>query len=97
MSLSDKGFLHWVADRLVKVHDESPNVDFVLKLRSIARAIPDNQYTPNTFEEDEQKVCNLCGQPSDNIKQYKRDDNTRTAVCPSCAKCLHSDEWEEVL
>jgi hypothetical protein len=29
-------FLNWVADRLVHVYGESPNVDFVLKLRQIA-------------------------------------------------------------
>lgn len=30
--------LHWIADRLVHVHGESPNVDFVLRLREIADA-----------------------------------------------------------
>lgn len=29
-------FLNWIADRLVYVHGESPNVDFVLALRRMA-------------------------------------------------------------
>lgn len=33
---SDAEFLRWMADRLVHVYKESPNVDFVLKLRAIA-------------------------------------------------------------
>lgn len=32
----DQPFLDWVADRLVHVYHESPNVDFVLKLRKMA-------------------------------------------------------------
>ncbi len=32
---TDREFLHWVADRLVLIHGESPNVDFVLKLRKM--------------------------------------------------------------
>lgn len=30
-------FLEWIADRLVNVHGESPNVDFVLSLRERAK------------------------------------------------------------
>ncbi len=36
MLLSDTEFLEWVANRLVHVYGESPNVDFVNKLRSMA-------------------------------------------------------------
>lgn len=32
----DADFLRWLADRLVYVYKESPNVDFILKLRTIA-------------------------------------------------------------
>lgn len=32
-------FLEWIADRLVHVHGESPNVDYVLSLRDRAAAI----------------------------------------------------------
>lgn len=35
----DKCFLNWVADRLVHVYGESPNADFVLKLREFAEKI----------------------------------------------------------
>jgi hypothetical protein len=31
-------FLDWLADRLVRQYDESPNVDFVLSLRARAAA-----------------------------------------------------------
>lgn len=33
----DNEFLNWLADRLVHVYGESPNVDFVHKLRAIAK------------------------------------------------------------
>ncbi len=36
MKLSNFGFLSWIADRLVNVYKESPNVDFVHRLRKIA-------------------------------------------------------------
>ena len=29
-------FLNWIADRLVNVYNESPNIDFVQKLRGLA-------------------------------------------------------------
>jgi hypothetical protein len=32
---TDKDFLKWLCDRLINVYDESPNVDFVIKLRNI--------------------------------------------------------------
>mgnify|MGYP001608782724 CR=1 FL=1 len=34
--MKDGEFLHWIADRLVHVYGESPNVDFVQRLRAIA-------------------------------------------------------------
>jgi hypothetical protein len=37
-SLNTPDFLDFVADRLVNVYGESPNVDFVLSLRSRAQA-----------------------------------------------------------
>lgn len=36
--MKDLEFLNWIADRLVNVYGESPNVDFVHKLREIADA-----------------------------------------------------------
>ena len=32
MNITNKQFFTWLADRLVYVYDESPNVDFVLSL-----------------------------------------------------------------
>lgn len=37
--MSDAEFLNWVADRLVHVYGESENVDFVLKLRRLAKEV----------------------------------------------------------
>jgi len=34
--MTDSEFLNWIADRFVNVHNESPNVDFVSRLRSLA-------------------------------------------------------------
>lgn len=34
--MTDKEFLTWIASRLVNVHGESDNVDFVQRLRQIA-------------------------------------------------------------
>lgn len=46
--MKDKEFLEWLANRLVEVYGEASGTDFVLKLRAIARATPDEQLTPNT-------------------------------------------------
>ena len=47
--MKDNDFLHWVADRLVFLHGDAAEVDFVGKLRSIANALPEDQRTPNTW------------------------------------------------
>ena len=47
---SDKAFLNWLADRLVYIYGESPNVDFVNKLRCIAAATDPNQATRNIHQ-----------------------------------------------
>lgn len=33
---TDAAHLHWIADRLIKVHKTSPNIDFIRALREIA-------------------------------------------------------------
>lgn len=45
--MTDKEFLNWIIDRLIHVYGESPYVDFIHKLRNIAKTIPSDQYTPN--------------------------------------------------
>lgn len=35
--MTDADFLNWVAERFVYVYGESPSVDFVLRLRGMAR------------------------------------------------------------
>ena len=39
MRLNDSEFLSWVADRLVHVYRENPNVDFVLHLRRLSKEL----------------------------------------------------------
>ena len=36
LSERDGAFLDWIADRLINVHGDDPNVDFVLRLRELA-------------------------------------------------------------
>ena len=43
--MTNKEFLHWIADRLVHIHGENPHVDFLLKLREIAN---EQEKTPMT-------------------------------------------------
>lgn len=38
-TMQTKEFLHWIADRLVFVHGENENVDFIISLRERADAI----------------------------------------------------------
>jgi hypothetical protein len=43
--MTNKEFLHWIANRLVNVYKEHPNTDFVLKLKEVA----DNQISNATL------------------------------------------------
>lgn len=55
MISSDSDFLNWMADRLVNVYNEDPNVDFVHKLRSMAKEASEPALTippvPSQFDE----------------------------------------------
>lgn len=53
---ADSMFLNWIADRFVNAHGESPNVDFVLKLRELAAAYP----TPSTRDEALEEAAKVC-------------------------------------
>ena len=46
--MNDRDFLLWIAARLVGVHGENQEVDYIGKLVSIAAATPLDQRTPNT-------------------------------------------------
>lgn len=37
--MTDKEFLNWIIDRLIHVYGESPNVDFVHRLRKIVKSL----------------------------------------------------------
>lgn len=45
--MSDQQFLQWLHTRLVNIHDENPNSDYMHRLRAIAAALPPEQHTPN--------------------------------------------------
>lgn len=37
--MNDKEFLYWIIGRLICVYNESPNVDFIHRLRNIANKL----------------------------------------------------------
>jgi len=45
--MNDKDFLQWIHDRLVKIHDEHPNADYMNKLQNIIDETSDSKFTPN--------------------------------------------------
>lgn len=45
--MKDKEFLKWIHERLVLVHEESPTMDYMHKLRAIIKNTPVDQYSPN--------------------------------------------------
>ena len=45
--MTDDEFLNWIADRIVNVYGESEYVDFVLKLREIAKRLYENKSHPS--------------------------------------------------
>lgn len=53
--MNDKEFLTWIHERLVHVHNESNNVDYMWKLRAIIKALPEDQTTPNVIGETYRK------------------------------------------
>lgn len=55
--MNDTQFLHWIADRFVNIHGESPNVDFVQRLRQIADFGPQHEHDVNE--------CRACWQVDD--------------------------------
>lgn len=48
--MKDKEFLEFIHDRL-KIHGDNPGEDFMLKLRAIIEATPEDQETPNKTKE----------------------------------------------
>ena len=44
---TDREFLAWIHQRLVCIHGENPNYDYMYKLRAIIMATPSDQETPN--------------------------------------------------
>ena len=40
--MTDKEFLDWIITRIINVYNESPNVDFIHRLRKIADKLENN-------------------------------------------------------
>lgn len=46
--MKDRDFLVWLHNRMRFTHDEHPQMDYMLRLRSIIMATPPDKTTPNT-------------------------------------------------
>lgn len=46
--MTDREFLIWIHERLIRVHGELKGMDYMWKLRSIIEATPFDKITPNT-------------------------------------------------
>lgn len=44
--MDDKQFLRWMYNRLKNVHQENPNVDYMFRLNSMAKATEESKRTP---------------------------------------------------
>ena len=51
--MRDKEFLKWIHNRMIHVHNENPNVDYLHKLRSIIDFIDEDVTTPNICSKGE--------------------------------------------
>jgi len=47
--MKDREFLMWIHERLELIHNESPLVDYMHKLRAIIRSTPKDKETPNAL------------------------------------------------
>lgn len=43
--MKDQEFLIWLHERLIEVHEENPNVDYMHKFRAIIRSTPPEKLT----------------------------------------------------
>lgn len=48
--ISNRTFLWWIHQRLVYVHGENPNFDYMWKLRAIIDAYPFDEETPTIID-----------------------------------------------
>ena len=45
--MKDKAFLEWLYKKLEIGHGENPNIDYMLKFKSIIKVYPEDKITPN--------------------------------------------------
>jgi hypothetical protein len=53
--MDDRTFLNWLADRLVHVYGESPNTDFVLRLREMDSLIEELRTRAEAVRKEREK------------------------------------------
>lgn len=58
--MKDKEFLNWIYERLVHVHGEPENVDYMNKLRCIIKMTDPEQVTRNIVTEPWENSIPLC-------------------------------------
>ena len=73
-------FLHWVADRLVHVHGENKNVDFVIKLRNMARGSVIKQ-GGRIINHDTFAIIKMSGEPEPITEQMAFEITQRVWQC----------------
>lgn len=94
--MKDKEFLIWLHERMEHVHNESPLMDYMHKLRAIIKATPEGRVTANCeminsidyFKENylcqpsEILPCPKCREPL--IEKPESPNIKRHFICPKC-------------
>jgi hypothetical protein len=55
--------LRWIQSRLIKVHGENPNVDYMVKFKAILDELRDEYYDDNPAG-----ICLPCGNPHEHCQ-----------------------------
>ena len=98
--MKDSDFLTLMADRLINVYGESPQVDFVLRLKEMAQPETDIDQIQQRHEREIERFISTCkhqdisdwmpymwapGHFSGNVK-----------ICKRCGKTMEEDKYERV-
>ncbi len=80
--MKDKEFLQWIYDRMVNVHNENPNTDYMIKFRDRIRISYDGIREPIKHI-----TCLKCGDTGLIWRSFNRPDNTTERVQVECSVC----------
>ena len=100
--MKDKEFLQWLHSRLMYVHGEDHNTDYMYKLRAIIESMPSETETPNVIKSNPIGICRLCRMPVEEYERYEKrtlfeiglpapiysSHVPTTLVCEACANKL---------